>query len=261
MPSWTDEFSHTPVFTMHLTISNGRIRRAMKLTALGLVGLTMAAKCGDGKAGDATVTRLSDGQVRTGDSAFEFSGLSHTIDRDDYVKWLAAQQALDGIPDLTVPTRVSLRNFTESDIKLAADALEANPRAKLAIRSADLSVEDYVRTSVAFEQAMASLAVVSPTRFRDLPRENIDLVNREGAAFRRTWDARRFRVVDDRRDGSADSDGDSDGESDARARDNRDSDNRDSEARKRDGRDSDGDSDKKNKKGDKKGKKNGRGDR
>ena len=243
---------------MQFANSNGPVRWAINGAGLALVGLIMmGAKCGDAKPGDATVTRLSDGQVLTADSLHEYSALNHEIDREDYVKWLAAQRALDAIPNLVVPTRVSLRNFTDRDIKQAADVLEADPRAKLAIRSADLGIEDYVRTSVAFAQAMASLATVSPARFRDLPRQNIDLVNREGADFRRIWDGRRFRVVDDRRLDDADSDK---ADSDARDSDNRGSDKGSSDAQKRDGRDSDGDSEKGKNKGKDKGKKNGRGD-
>lgn len=196
---------------MNQTIRGPLASWPARLAGFALVATTLGAVCGE-RGADGTVRHLTaDGAVVT-DSTEAYRGLDYPLDGEKYRKWVVAQRSLDAIPDFTIPTRVSLRNFTEDDVDATADWLERDDRARVALESADLSAKDFVRTSVALEQLVASMAV-NPVRFRDLPAGNAEIVTRD-PGFRRTFDARRVRVVGD----DSDSDDDGDGVAERRVR-------------------------------------------
>lgn len=179
---------------MNQTIRGPLASWPARLAVLALVGTTLGAVCGE-RGADGTVKHLTaDGAVVV-DSTEAYRGLDYPLDGEKYRKWVVAQRSLDAIPGFTIPTRVSLRNFTEDDVDTTADWLEHDERARAALESADLSAKDFVRTSVALEQLVASMAV-NPVRFRDLPAGNAAVVTGD-PGFRQTFDARRVRVVDD----------------------------------------------------------------
>lgn len=188
------------------------IRWSARFGLAGLVGVTMAASCDSKREEPATITRLTaDGHVIV-DSTPARPALNYSLDGEKYSKWLVAQRALDSIPDLTVPTRVSLANFTEDDVENAADWLDDHEGAKVAFRRADISAKDYVRTSVALEQLVATMGASPTVRLTGVPPENTEFISRQ-TGFRESFDTRRVRVV-----GDANDDSDSDGDSDSGAR-------------------------------------------
>ncbi|MEO5569242.1 MAG: hypothetical protein ABIR92_12165, partial [Gemmatimonadaceae bacterium] len=209
-----------------------------------LTCMTMAGSCDSKREDPATITRLTaDGNVIVDSTPAQ--ALKYSLDGEKYGKWVVAQRELDAIPNLSIPTRVSLNRFTDDDVKYSADWLDNHDRARLALKSADISARDYVLTSVALEQLVASMRTSGPIRFRELPPGNAEFIGQQ-SGFRQTFDARRVRVVGD-------------GTGDARDSDARDSDGKDSDAKDSDGKDSDGkDSDaRKGKRGKAKGKNKG----
>ena len=199
---------------MKRLIGSSAMQWPARLALGGLVSVTLAASCDDKREEPATITRLTaDGHVIM-DSTPPHPALKYSLDGEKYGKWVVAQRALDSIPNLTVPTRVSLGNFTEDDVDAAADWLDDHEQARAAFRRADISAKDYVRTSVALEQLVATMSASPPVRLIGVPPENVAFISRQ-AGFRETFDARRVRVV-----GSAgdDADSDSDSESDSGAR-------------------------------------------
>lgn len=183
-----------------------RVAGAVLLGSLLLAGCDRAEGLTDG---DVTRTDVA-GDVATDSS--EFPALGYEITSERYRQWLLAQRALDQIPGLELEG-VRLRGFREDDMDRVEDQLEDDPRAKVAIQGAGMTVRDYVRTSVALEQSMAAAAGALPIRASELPRENVALLSGadDDAEFERTWNARRVRVVEaDSRDRVAGDDGDSD---------------------------------------------------
>jgi hypothetical protein len=141
-------------------------------------------------------------------SAEEFTAVNYELTSDVYRKWLAAQENLArdaGDADLGLPAeRILLTNPSPTSIDGVVRALEENERTRRAIESADLSVRDYVLTTLALYQAtdrpdtlgLVPGGVAIPTRNIELARENAPQISTARASSR-------VRIVDDRarRDG------------------------------------------------------------
>lgn len=147
--------------------------RMSALLVLGFVIPLAAARCGD-----ADRSALSDGDVVASDSTYQ--ALDHQISSDDYRRTLAAQAALDsvGFPDVA---RVRLRNVTPADVDRVVKSLEDEPRTREAIESADISVRDYVLTSIALAQSWDALNRPS-LRVTGIPETNSALVRAQAVA-------------------------------------------------------------------------------
>lgn len=143
------------------------------------------------------------------------AGLDYTVTSEDYRRWMFAEGALAsvGIDDLS--TRIPLQAATDADVERVAAVLEQDARVRTAIESSGLGVEDYVRTTIALEQAMAAATPGTDVRFRDVPAENIIIADRNRAEVERTRKRSPVRISRSRdrlEDGGDDDDDDNDGD-------------------------------------------------
>jgi hypothetical protein len=174
---------------------------------------TMALSACAGASADESTLTDGDTALAT-DAGAPTPALDYEVTSDRYRRWLVAQRALDTLDGVALPSPMRLRGAGDEEMERVEAALEAEPRARAAIEGSGLSVEDYVRTSIALEQAMAGLPGdrTATIAFRDVPPANTQLIAEGDSAFLRAWDTRRFRVVD-----AASSAGRDDGDSDSRA--------------------------------------------
>lgn len=91
------------------------------------------------------------------DGGDEFVPVDYELTSETYKKWLAAQENLKrdaGDADLGLPAqRILLTNPSAGSIDSVVDELESVEQTREAIESADLSVRDYVLTTLALYQA------------------------------------------------------------------------------------------------------------
>lgn len=181
------------------TRANGRL--ALLALSIGL----LAAGCGD----DADRTELSGGDVVQ--DTVSYAGIDYDLTSENYRRWLAANDALDSAR-IEPAVRLDPRAATDDDIDAAVKALEADERATTAIRGADISVRDYVLTSVALAQSWD--AIDRPNRVTGIPVENVSFLRTQDTgdqAIRRPV----ARII-----GDSDSDSDSEADSDSEGRGN-----------------------------------------
>lgn len=177
------------------------LRRLATVLAFGLAAPLLAAKCGD-----ADTPNLSSGEVS--DSTYQ--AIDYKITSDNYNRWVKAQSALDsvGFPDVA---RVRVRNATEADIERVVKSLEDEPKTRSAIESADISVRDFVLTTIALAQSWD--AVNQPARtISGLPPENVAFLRTRATEDPVARERPRAQFLDD------DSDSDSEADSDKRGK-------------------------------------------
>ncbi|HUR91604.1 MAG TPA: hypothetical protein VMY38_02910 [Gemmatimonadaceae bacterium] len=96
-------------------------------------------------------------ELRGDDGDGEFVPVDYELTSDTYRKWVVAQESLArdaGDADLGLPAqRVVLTNPTAGSIDSVVDQLESTEQTRDAIRSAGLSVKDYVLATLALYQA------------------------------------------------------------------------------------------------------------
>lgn len=179
------------------------LKRLSLLTPLILASVLMAARCGD----DPDESALVGGEVVPDSVSYE--ALDYEISSDRYNKWLRAQAALDSV-GVDATERVDVRNVSDSDVDRVVRSLDTQANAKAAIESADMSVRDFVLTTVALAQSWD--AVNRPgTRVVGIRPTNIDFLRTRQGSDAVT---RPTRFVRDDSDSDSDSDGrdsDSDG--------------------------------------------------
>jgi hypothetical protein len=95
-------------------------------------------------------------------AAGEVTALNYEVTPERYQRWVAAQQALDAIPDLPPPPRIDPMRFGQGDIERATAYLEGDPRARAALARAGISARDYVLTTVALDQALVAATDPAP---------------------------------------------------------------------------------------------------
>lgn len=170
------------------------------LLAATLATATLAARCGD--AGEAQV---SGGDVLLSDTT-TLAALDYPVTSDTYRRWLAANDNLDRLgyePQL----RIDPRRATEDDVARVAAELEQHPEGRVAIETANLSVRDYVATSVALAQSY-DVAHDSRTPLRDVRPENVAFIRSVDNDTPVVRSRPRARFFQDDSDSDSDSDGD-----------------------------------------------------
>ena len=163
------------------------------LAAAALVAISTGASC-DGSRGDAL---LAGDDAVTDSLSLTSPTFDHTVTSDDYRKWLAAEEALSRVSGFELADEIPLATATEDDVERAADALEENEPVRRAIESSGLSVEEYVATTVALEQAYAA-AAPGPVRPDAPASTNMLLVDEHRADIERVRAASPLRSVDSR---------------------------------------------------------------
>ena len=189
-----------------------------RLTALLviLLPLALAAKCGDE---DAAKFNLTGGEVTDTTS---YQGIDYPLTSDNYRKWTVATAALDSM-GIDQSVRLRARSVTDDGVDSVVKSLEARPDARAAIEGADLSVRDYVLTTIALAQSWD--AVNTPgLRVAGLPERNIEFLRLQGANDTAAARVRPRAVFLDDSDSdsdsrsSVDSDSESDSDSEGRGR-------------------------------------------
>ena len=177
------------------------LKRLPVLTPIILASVLMAARCGD----DPDESALVGGDVVQ--DSVSYAALDYEISSDRYNQWLRAQAALDSV-GVDASERIDVRNVSDGDVDRVVRSLDTQANAKAAIESADMSVRDFVLTTVALAQSWD--AVNRPgTRVVGISPTNIDFLRTRQGSDAVT---RPTRFVRD--DSDSDSDGrdsDSDG--------------------------------------------------
>ena len=145
---------------------------AREALAVALV-VALAAACGDAD----DPYNLTDGEVVSDTTAY--AGIDYDLTSDNYRKWLAANTALDSA-GVQPSARLDPRRATDDDIDRVVDALSGDQRARAAIESADISVRDYVLTSVALAQSWD--AIDRPGQVTGIPTGNAAFLRSQAAA-------------------------------------------------------------------------------
>lgn len=155
---------------------------------------------------------VSGGDVLSDSVSYE--ALDYTLTSDNYNKWLVAQRALDSA-GVEAPARLDIRRVSDEDIDRVTESLEREPRARAAIESADMSVKDFVLTTVALAQSWD--AVNGPAaRVVGARPENLDFLRQRVRTDAAVQTRPTGGIVDDGdSDDVRDSDRDSDGDSDS----------------------------------------------
>lgn len=180
--------SATPIRTVTAAARGWRI--------LPIALLLAAAGCGrSAPADESGLLTTSGGDV---DTPLILEGIDYTVTSEDYRRWMAAEGALMSIGAEDLSERIPLEAATDEDIDRVADLLEENERIRTAIESSGLSVKDYVRTTIALEQALAASRPESRIEFRQLPAENIILADRYGEEVERVRTSSPLRIVERR---------------------------------------------------------------
>lgn len=189
--------------TLKRRIATGRCARRTLLGA----ALIAAAACSrdarsDTRSDTAAANRAADtalpagGDVSTGTRAtLPPSVRDYEVTDERYRQWVAAQRALDALPDLPPPPRLDTWRVTQGDIDRAVGYLEGQPRAREALARAGLSARDYVLTTVALDQAL--VVAGGPSRARAAPpRRTVDVAAQHRADLEQIWRDRRFRIAE-----------------------------------------------------------------
>lgn len=163
------------------------------LATAALVAITTGARCDDSRADPL----LAGDDAATDSLSLTSPAFDHTVTSDDYRKWLAAEEALARVSGFELADEIPLATATEDDVERAADALEENEPVRRAIESSGLSVEEYVATTVALEQAYAA-AAPGTLRPDAPPSANMLLVGEHRADIERVRAASPLRSVDSR---------------------------------------------------------------
>lgn len=182
------------------------IRAGSRLALVAVVLVALAAACGD----DADRTELTGGDVVQ--DTVSYQGLDYDLTSENYRRWLAANDALDSAR-IEPAVRLDPRAATDDDIDAAVKALEADERATTAIRGADISVRDYVLTSVALAQSWD--AIDRPNRVSGIPVENVSFLRTQDTGDQAIRTRPTARII-----GDSDSDSDSEADSDSEGRGN-----------------------------------------
>jgi hypothetical protein len=158
-----------------------------------VVVLIGALACGRSPDSNALSTDTAAGEVDP-DSAVvgaTFRGVKYPLTSENYRRWLAAQAALDSLPEPESMPRVGLRDPTDDEIERTVTFLTSHEDERRAIESSGLSVRDFVLTSIALGQAF---------NFGDsaqVPRENRTFADSNRTELERVRSARRFHLFDD----------------------------------------------------------------
>jgi hypothetical protein len=182
------------------------LRPGSRLALVGAALGVLLVACADG----VDRSELTGGDVAQ--DTVSYRGLDYDLTSDNYRRWLAANDALDSAriePDV----RLNPRTATGDDIDAAVQALEADERASTAIRGADISVRDYVLTSVALAQSWD--AIDRPTRVTGIPVANVNFLRTQDTGNQVTRSRPTARII-----GDSDSDSDSEADSDSEGRGN-----------------------------------------
>lgn len=137
--------------------------------------------------------------------------LDYAVTADRYRSWAQAQRSLAVLPIATPAPTVRLRQLSDADVDRAVARLDADRDARTAIERAGLSTRDFVLTTLALAQARAAVDGGDRIRYVDLPRENLQLYERNRDDYLRFDRGARHRLVDD---GDSDSESDTDGDTD-----------------------------------------------
>lgn len=167
---------------------------------------TLSLACGD----DLDRTELTGGDVVQDTASYQ--GIDYDLTSDNYRRWLAANDALDSAR-IEPAVRLDPRSATDDDIDAAVKALEADERASSTIRGADISVRDYVLTSVALAQSWD--AIDRPNRVSGIPVENVTFLRTQDTGDQANRPRPAARII-----GDSDSDSDSEADSDSEGRGN-----------------------------------------
>jgi hypothetical protein len=112
-----------------------------------VLGTALVAACGgENQRGTAG------GDTAAGDVA----ALNYEVTPDRYRRWVAAQQALDAIPEMPAPPAIDPMRLDETQVRRAVEYLEGNAQARAALARAGVSARDYVLTTVALDQALVT---------------------------------------------------------------------------------------------------------
>lgn len=158
--------------------------------------------------------QVSGGDVLSDRVAYE--ALDYTLTSDNYNKWLRAQHALDSA-GVKAPAQLDIRNVSEDDLERVTESLERQPQARAAIESADMSVKDFVLTTVALAQSWD--AVNGPAaRVIGARPENLDFLRQRARTDAAVQTRPTGGIVGDGDSDVRDSDRDSDSDSEGRGR-------------------------------------------
>ena len=149
-----------------------KLRLAVSTLAAASVVLT-AARCGDAD----DPYDLTDGEVIA--DTTPYVGIDYELTSDNYKHWLSANAALDSA-GVQPAALLNPRGATDDDIERVVNALTDDERARAAIGSADISVRDYVLTSVALAQTWD--AVDRPGSVTGIPAQNVACMRTQPAA-------------------------------------------------------------------------------
>lgn len=126
------------------------IRKLVRTSLVGAVAVAIGgAACGDRDRDLVASAGGGPDSLRLSAPAFE-----HDVTSEDYRRWLVAEEALARVSGFRLADEIALESATDADVDRVADALEENEPVRRAIESSGLSVEDYVKTTVALEQAL-----------------------------------------------------------------------------------------------------------
>ena len=157
------------------------LRRAAGWALLAVLATSLVACGGDARAEHDALSHGAGGDVVLPSGP----ALAHTVTSDDYRRWLAAEAALQGIGRTGIARTIPLTTSSDDEVEEVAERIESDTTARAAIEDAGLSVEQYVRTTVALEQALTVSSPEESLRFRDLPAENVVVVDRHRNEIRR----------------------------------------------------------------------------
>jgi len=141
-------------------------------------------------AGDVSIDSATSGTV--------FHGVKYPLTSENYRKWLVAQAALDSLPEPAAMPRVDLRDPTDDDIDRTVDFVAHQDAERRAIEASELSVKDFVLTSIALGQAFHF------SKDALVPQENRVFVATNRPEIERVRAARNFHVLDDDEDNDND---------------------------------------------------------
>ena len=175
--------------------------------ALLAASLVAAAACSRDARSDARADTLSQpaadsAAVAAGEAApaarasLPASVRDYEVTDERYRQWVAAQRALDALPDLPPPPRLDAWRVTQADIDRAVSYLEGEPRARQAIARAGLTPRDYVLTTVALDQALVVASGSRAPAQAAIPRRNVAVADQNREDLERIWRDRRFRIAE-----------------------------------------------------------------
>ena len=169
----------------------------MRRNAALLIAIAASAACNRGPNADqprtdsAARTSAGDVSLDTAITGTVFHGVKYPLTSDNYRKWVVAQGALDSLPEPVAMPRVDLRDPTDDDIDRTVSFLSNDAAARNAIQRSELSVRDFVLTSLALGQAF------NFANDELVPTENRAFVRSKREEIARVRQGRDFHVLDD----------------------------------------------------------------